>query len=168
MRQKGLAECGLGEPEGLGKHPQIILAISSRSGFGAIPSNSTTTGLSGRARLRWIVACPSSKIIKLETLRANYAPPGCRKVVPGERIELPTNGLQNRCSTAELTRLINNLAIQDRAIATGFPPARSAAAIGGSAGDRRSAPFLERLKRATLQHPSWAGQHIGFQPFPTI
>jgi hypothetical protein len=25
-------------------------------------------------------------------------------VVPGERIELPTNGLQNRCSTAELTR----------------------------------------------------------------
>jgi hypothetical protein len=26
-------------------------------------------------------------------------------VVPGERIELPTNGLQNRCSTAELTRL---------------------------------------------------------------
>jgi hypothetical protein len=26
------------------------------------------------------------------------------QVVPGERIELPTNGLQNRCSTAELTR----------------------------------------------------------------
>jgi RES domain-containing protein len=26
-------------------------------------------------------------------------------LVPGERIELPTNGLQNRCSTAELTRL---------------------------------------------------------------
>jgi hypothetical protein len=25
-------------------------------------------------------------------------------MVPGERIELPTNGLQNRCSTAELTR----------------------------------------------------------------
>ena len=31
-------------------------------------------------------------------------------LVPGERIELPTNGLQNRCSTAELTRQINNLA----------------------------------------------------------
>ena len=29
--------------------------------------------------------------------------------VPGERIELPTNGLQNRCSTAELTRQINGL-----------------------------------------------------------
>jgi hypothetical protein len=29
--------------------------------------------------------------------------------VPGERIELPTNGLQNRCSTAELTRQINDL-----------------------------------------------------------
>ena len=27
-------------------------------------------------------------------------------MVPGERIELPTNGLQNRCSTAELTRQI--------------------------------------------------------------
>jgi hypothetical protein len=27
------------------------------------------------------------------------------RLVPGERIELPTNGLQNRCSTAELTRL---------------------------------------------------------------
>jgi hypothetical protein len=27
--------------------------------------------------------------------------------VPGERIELPTNGLQNRCSTAELTRRIS-------------------------------------------------------------
>jgi hypothetical protein len=26
-------------------------------------------------------------------------------LVPGERFELPTNGLQNRCSTAELTRL---------------------------------------------------------------
>jgi hypothetical protein len=29
-------------------------------------------------------------------------------LVPGERIELPTNGLQNRCSTAELTRLAND------------------------------------------------------------
>jgi hypothetical protein len=28
-------------------------------------------------------------------------------VVPVERIELPTNGLQNRCSTAELNRLTN-------------------------------------------------------------
>jgi hypothetical protein len=32
------------------------------------------------------------------------------KVVPGERFELPTNGLQNRCSTTELTRQINDLA----------------------------------------------------------
>jgi hypothetical protein len=30
-------------------------------------------------------------------------------VVPGERIELPTNGLQNRCSTAELTRQLADL-----------------------------------------------------------
>ena len=27
-------------------------------------------------------------------------------LVPGERFELPTNGLQNRCSTTELTRLL--------------------------------------------------------------
>ncbi len=27
-----------------------------------------------------------------------------QKAVPGERFELPTNGLQNRCSTTELTR----------------------------------------------------------------
>jgi hypothetical protein len=33
-----------------------------------------------------------------------------KTLVPGERIELPTNGLQNRCSTAELTRLFNDLA----------------------------------------------------------
>jgi hypothetical protein len=31
------------------------------------------------------------------------------KMVPGERFELPTNGLQNRCSTAELTRQIKHL-----------------------------------------------------------
>ena len=27
-----------------------------------------------------------------------------KPLVPGERFELPTNGLQNRCSTTELTR----------------------------------------------------------------
>src|SRR5262245_26809613 len=31
-------------------------------------------------------------------------------LVPDERFELPTNGLQNRCSTAELIRHFNNLA----------------------------------------------------------
>jgi hypothetical protein len=30
-------------------------------------------------------------------------------LVPGERFELPTNGLQNRCSTTELCRHFNNL-----------------------------------------------------------
>src|ERR1700730_6198753 len=34
------------------------------------------------------------------------------RVVPGERFELPTNGLQNRCSTTELTRQVND--IRDR------------------------------------------------------
>jgi hypothetical protein len=32
-------------------------------------------------------------------------------LVPGERIELPTNGLQNRCSTAELTRRLVEISI---------------------------------------------------------
>jgi hypothetical protein len=31
------------------------------------------------------------------------------KLVPGERFELPTNGLQNRCSTTELTRLFSSI-----------------------------------------------------------
>jgi hypothetical protein len=35
-------------------------------------------------------------------------------LVPGERIELPTNGLQNRCSTAELTRLTGRFRTGDR------------------------------------------------------
>jgi hypothetical protein len=39
-------------------------------------------------------------------------------VVPGERIELPTNGLQNRCSTAELTRLFNDLAFSGHRVGT--------------------------------------------------
>jgi hypothetical protein len=30
-------------------------------------------------------------------------------ILPAERFELPTNGLQNRCSTTELSRHINNL-----------------------------------------------------------
>ena len=32
-----------------------------------------------------------------------------RKLVPGEGIEPPTNGLQNRCSTAELARRTNGM-----------------------------------------------------------
>jgi hypothetical protein len=44
-------------------------------------------------------------------------------MVPGERFELPTNGLQNRCSTTELTRQINGLGVEDRRVATQLPPA---------------------------------------------
>ena len=40
-------------------------------------------------------ACPSAKALKT--------------LVPVERIELPTFGLQNRCSTAELNRQISNI-----------------------------------------------------------
>jgi hypothetical protein len=35
-------------------------------------------------------------------------------LVPAERIELPTFGLQNRCSTAELSRLLNWGVVQDQ------------------------------------------------------
>ena len=38
--------------------------------------------------------------------------------MPGERIELPTNGLQNRCSTAELTRQINDLGFSGHQLGT--------------------------------------------------
>jgi site-specific DNA recombinase len=38
-------------------------------------------------------------------------------VVPGERIELPTNGLQNRCSTAELTRQVGEISLYQRLLA---------------------------------------------------
>jgi hypothetical protein len=37
-----------------------------------------------------------------KTSKAEFAP--CDAMVPVERIELPTFGLQNRCSTAELNR----------------------------------------------------------------
>jgi hypothetical protein len=37
-----------------------------------------------------------------------------RFVVPVERIELPTFGLQNRCSTAELNRRIEAMAGQQK------------------------------------------------------
>jgi hypothetical protein len=40
-------------------------------------------------------------------------------VVPGERFELPTNGLQNRCSTTELTRQTDDFSYGR---ARGLPP----------------------------------------------
>jgi hypothetical protein len=41
-------------------------------------------------------------------------------MVPGERIELPTNGLQNRCSTAELTRQYLVISITYGVLVSGF------------------------------------------------
>jgi hypothetical protein len=38
-------------------------------------------------------------------------------LVPGERVELPTNGLQNRCSTAELTRQVGEISLYQRLLA---------------------------------------------------
>jgi hypothetical protein len=52
-------------------------------------------------------------------------------LVPGERIELPTNGLQNRCSTAELTRQANEISdlIFRRGIFAPICPALSRAPV---------------------------------------
>jgi hypothetical protein len=41
-----------------------------------------------------------------------------RELVPGEGIEPPTNGLQNRCSTAELTRPVGLESYQRRPLVT--------------------------------------------------
>ena len=49
-----------------------------------------------------IVRGELSSLLSPDTFREDSFVGGL--VVPGERIELPTNGLQNRCSTAELTR----------------------------------------------------------------
>jgi hypothetical protein len=48
-----------------------------------------------------------------QTRRSDRAAKCLILLVPGERIELPTNGLQNRCSTAELTRLVARLSISE-------------------------------------------------------
>src|SRR6185369_6693309 len=52
--------------------------------------------------VRRIVDAPRSATMRAPRPRSSTG--SIRDVVPGERIELPTNGLQNRCSTAELTR----------------------------------------------------------------
>ena len=59
-------------------------------------------------------------------------------LVPGERFELPTNGLQNRCSTTELTRQINDL--QDRSEAWLQP-------VAVSSRNSRPAPLEPHLCR---------------------
>jgi hypothetical protein len=52
------------------------------------------------------------------------------ELVPGERIELPTNGLQNRCSTAELTRLSRHFWPTTRAGLVAKEPPRMKGAVG--------------------------------------
>ncbi len=55
-------------------------------------------------RLPWLLVC--SRAVLFVTAKRLIL------LVPGEGFEPPTCGLQNRCSTAELTRQINGL--QDR------------------------------------------------------
>lgn len=45
---------------------------------------------------------------------------GSVRLVPGERFELPTNGLQNRCSTPELTRHYALFSFYAARLATGL------------------------------------------------
>jgi hypothetical protein len=87
----------------------------------------------GRSDLRETHACDAnhrrvmSARIRDRLWFANLGAPqkqSGRRMVPGERIELPTNGLQNRCSTAELTRQIKGLSENVSGIATELPPQR--------------------------------------------
>src|SRR3954471_3488942 len=103
--------------------------------------------------------------------RCNIA--GCRKergtigvlewLVPVERIELPTFGLQNRCSTAELNRLgcapvyggapcgVNNAGIAGRAARPGT--AASPKAKGPANGPAPVSGREVQLTISTLQQP---------------
>ena len=60
----------------------------------------------GEGRLAWDARCETPVTNRGTKLGAKPGRNlGRRAPVPGERFELPTNGLQNRCSTTELTRL---------------------------------------------------------------
>src|SRR5204862_6376715 len=72
-------------------------------------------------------------------------------LVPVERIELPTFGLQNRCSTAELNRLTRNL-LNSRLKKASPCPATDAAGAGG--------PSNTRLVRQGLQVHSRLGTRL--------
>jgi hypothetical protein len=83
-------------------HQPKILSTSAIAGHFLATKDQTAT------RRLW---CPSAAQICV--FGAPIAVRNCEEryelqvilVVPAERIELPTNGLQNRCSTAELRRL---------------------------------------------------------------
>ena len=68
------------------------------------PSSNGATGRAPQAFSRFLTACapvvPPAQIWKRENPANTLF-----SLVPVERIELPTFGLQNRCSTAELNRL---------------------------------------------------------------
>src|SRR5262249_54898949 len=64
------------------------------------PQGLTLPRNSEGCRERWIASSHWRAGSHLATPQAAREEP----LVPGERFELPTNGLQNRCSTTELTR----------------------------------------------------------------
>ena len=76
-------------------------------------------------------------------------PAVCKKsqisLVPGERIELPTNGLQNRCSTAELTR--HPQQFQSLSVLVPFEKGRIGTDL---AGDFLSKPRIDPLRSLVL------------------
>jgi hypothetical protein len=79
-------------------------------------------------------------LLPLEKLRATWRPIKCKKplvlLVPVERIELPTFGLQNRCSTAELNRLkaIDRIGVGKLAADRIWMPQRPGSVYGGRLG----------------------------------
>jgi hypothetical protein len=74
-------------------------------------------------------------------------------LVPDERIELPTNGLQNRCSTAELIRLARHIDHIERVWESA---SWRKAQWPGGAGIMPGAPRF------------WASRMLNFMPLPMI
>ena len=94
-------------------HPPAAISPSPAS-----PDRLFAYGGTGRSRCRRVTSCipcaPSALPADLPLTGKNHS----RKVVPGEGIEPPTNGLQNRCSTAELTRRPYQVGVAFRCSAT--------------------------------------------------
>ena len=93
--------CNVTEPEIEEEIEHAIYALDRHATSSLLPQNS-----------RWVLQ--SSHRLPNALFWKIAAPNNCTKplisLVPGERFELPTNGLQNRCSTTELTRHCTDLA----------------------------------------------------------
>jgi hypothetical protein len=75
-------------------------------------------------------------------------------VVPTERIELPTNGLQNRCSTAELRRQ------QPASLAANIPTINERARPSGAEIDVKVLGLYQPAVRCPTAEPNRRGVHV--------